>query len=420
MRILFRYVLREFLVPLCYSLIGFVSIYVLFELFGSFSRIAEAKLPFGTVVAYFAAYLSPYFQYLAPATLMLATLYTMWNFCRHSEITAMRASGISLMTIVRPLMVGAVLMAGLVWWVNESYMPEHALWAKRLRTSRFDQADAMRQGSPVYKDTKSDHSWTVQGDHDANCRHLEDVRIEIGNRTIRADRAEFLDGEWWLAVSEVTRKVPDELTGGIQSLVSAEGTDGLKLRCFPELTERPEDIEMQSNGPQYASSLGKLRFLKMSENLEESSRDGYAYDAWAQLLSPLACIVITLLTIPAGISSGRQSVFSGVLGALGMFFAYYGLTIACMVLAKTGYVPPILAAFVPIVTFLALGAFFCMRTLGLTLRLMCIYFLLFAVYVLLATGLVRKLGMQETMAHTLAATLPVAGATLCFVRMRPY
>ena len=55
MRILFRYVLREFLVPLCYSLIGFVSIYVLFELFGSFSRIAEAKLPFGTVVAYFAA-----------------------------------------------------------------------------------------------------------------------------------------------------------------------------------------------------------------------------------------------------------------------------------------------------------------------------------------------------------------------------
>ena len=42
MRILFRYVLREFLVPLCYSLIGFVGIYVLFELFGSFSRIAEA------------------------------------------------------------------------------------------------------------------------------------------------------------------------------------------------------------------------------------------------------------------------------------------------------------------------------------------------------------------------------------------
>ena len=74
----------------------------------------------------------------------------------------------------------------------------------------------------------------------------------------------------------------------------------------------------------------------------------------------------------------------------------------------------------PIVTFLALGAFFCMRTLGLTLRLMCIYFFLFAVYVLLATGLVRKLGMQETMAHALAATLPVAGATLCFVRMRPY
>ena len=50
MKILTRYVLREFLVPLAYCLVGFLSIYVLFQLFGSFSRIAEAKLPLPLVV----------------------------------------------------------------------------------------------------------------------------------------------------------------------------------------------------------------------------------------------------------------------------------------------------------------------------------------------------------------------------------
>ena len=43
MRILFRYVFREFCVPLAYCLTGFLSVYVLFELFGVFNRMMEAK-----------------------------------------------------------------------------------------------------------------------------------------------------------------------------------------------------------------------------------------------------------------------------------------------------------------------------------------------------------------------------------------
>ena len=66
MRILTRYVLREFIVPLVYCLTGFMSIYVLFELFGSFSRLADAKPPIGKIVAYFAGYVAPYFEWLAP------------------------------------------------------------------------------------------------------------------------------------------------------------------------------------------------------------------------------------------------------------------------------------------------------------------------------------------------------------------
>ena len=94
MKILTRYVLREFLIPLFYCLVGFISIYVLFDLFGSFSRIMESGVGVKKVLLYFCGYLAPYFHYIVPAALMLATLYTMWSFCRHSEIIAMRASGV--------------------------------------------------------------------------------------------------------------------------------------------------------------------------------------------------------------------------------------------------------------------------------------------------------------------------------------
>ena len=111
MRILTRYILREYVVPLGYCLCGFASIYVLFELFGSFSRIADADLPLSTAVEYFCAYLSPFFEWLAPAALMLAALYTMWQFCRHSELVAMKASGIGFHSIAAPVLCVAAAMA---------------------------------------------------------------------------------------------------------------------------------------------------------------------------------------------------------------------------------------------------------------------------------------------------------------------
>ena len=129
------------MVPLGYCLAAFVSLFTLFELFGSFSRLVEAKLPAGEVVRYFLGFLSPYFQWIAPAALMLATLYTMWTFCRHSEIVAMRASGVSFFVIARPILLVSFAMASVVAWVNERYVPANAQRAA-LRATKSSEARA--------------------------------------------------------------------------------------------------------------------------------------------------------------------------------------------------------------------------------------------------------------------------------------
>ena len=357
MKILSRYVFREFLVPLTYCLLGFLSIYVLFELFGSFSRIAEAKLPFWVIVRYFAAFLAPYFMWLAPAALMLATLYTMWNFCRHSEITAMRASGVSFMTIVKPLLLVALLMSGFVAWVNESYVPRNAQWAKQLKTDRFDTKRLAKADGLVYCNAAARRMWSVDRMADDAAEHLEGVTVSVdrasGGRlmTVTADRADYLDGEWWLSGAVVRHF--DE--AGDERVSPNPELDAMKFRLFPELKERPSDILQQNRDWQFNSVESKFRFIRRHADLSSEQRVEYTYDAWAQAVAPLACLVITLFAIPAGISSGRQSVFKGVLGALVMFFAFYGLTIGCMVAAHKEYIPPVPAAFLPDIVFLILG-----------------------------------------------------------------
>lgn len=357
MRILTRYVFREFLVPLFYCLSGFVSIYVLFELFGSFSRLADAKLSFGTTVQYFCAYLAPFFAWLAPAALMLATLYTMWNFCRHSEIIAMRANGIGFFTIVKPLLAVAAAMALFVTGVNEWYVPNYAQWAKQLRNERFDGAKVSRADNIVFRNSKANRTWSIDRMDDRAGEHLLNVRVTAdrpdGSRllNVTADRADYLDGEWWFT----NPKVQHYDTASRETASPTPELDAFGFRAFPQFTERPSDFIMQNRDWAYNSIRDRRRYLRQHPEISEKMRRKYTYDTWAQLMAPWACLVITLFAIPAGIASGRQSVFKGILGALVMFFSFYGCTIGCMVLADTGYLPAIPAALLPHVLFLCIG-----------------------------------------------------------------
>ena len=357
MRILSRYVLREFLVPLGYCLTGFVSIYVLFELFGSFSRMMEAKLDFGTVVSYFCGYLAPYFHYLVPAALMLATLYTMWSFCRHSEIIAMRASGVSFLTIAMPLLAVALLMAGAVVYVNEVYVPRRAQWAAQMKTVQFNLERLGKADNIVYRNAKDCRTWNVDRMLDADGAHLGNVRVTVdrpgGARLmcITAGKADYLDGEWWFSDTRVQHYD----VNGQEIATPVPALDKIDFRCFENFRERPSDFMMQNRPWKFNSVRDRFRYIRTHRDLSESARNECLYDVWAQIMAPWACLIITLFAIPAGIASGRQSVFRGILGALGMFFAFYGVTIGCMVVAKNGWCNPILGAVLPDVVFLGLG-----------------------------------------------------------------
>ena len=357
MKILTRYVFFEFLIPLGYCLSGFISIYVLFEQFGSFSRLMGSDIPFKDVVLYFCGYLSPYFHYLAPAALMLATMYTMWSFCRHSEIVAMRASGVSFLTIVKPLLCVAFALSMAVVYINECFVPKYAEWAAQMKNEKFDSKKLSRADNIVFRNAKDDRTWNIDELLNPQGTVLKNVKVSIdrpgGARlmTVLAEKAEYLDGEWWFSGTIVQHH--DAM--GQEIPTPTPDLDRLKFRCFPQFGEKPGDFITQNRPWKFNSVLDRFRYIGTHPEMDEKRRNEYIYDTWAQMMSPWACIVITLFAIPAGIASGRQSVFKGILGALAMYFSFYGVTIGFMIVAKNGWCPPIPAAILPLVIISVFG-----------------------------------------------------------------
>ena len=343
MRILFRYVFREFAIPLFYCTAGFLSIFVLFELFGSFGRIMEAGPAFSDIVRFFCGYIAPYFQWLMPAALLLATLYTMWNFCRHSEITAMRASGVGFAAIVRPVLVWAVICAAAVAWINEAFVPKHSKWAEDFRKAKF-RIEAMEEKRNTFAPDLPgiNRTWTARRVLSPDASDLEDVQIvEPGVFSVRADRARFLDGQWWLYGAKWTYFN----AAGRQKPSPSPSLDALPLRVLAGFSETPRDLALTESDLNFLPVRDRFRYIQGRPSVPAPTRTRQIYDAWAKAAAPFACIIITLFAIPAGVATGRQSIFKGVLGAIAMFFAFFALTIVCMIgcaaLAERGWaVPP--------------------------------------------------------------------------------
>lgn len=263
----------------------------------------------------------------------------------------------SFMTIVKPLLAVAFAMALVVVGVNERYMPRNAQWAKQMRNERFRLEKVAKADDIVYRNAKADRTWSIDEMLDERGEHLRNVRVAIdrpgGGRlaNVSAAQADYLDGEWWFT----DPKVQHYDAHGQETATVTPELDSLPFRAFPQFNERPSDFLVQNRDWQYNSVRDRFRYLRTHPDLGGKDRQELLYDTWAQIMAPWACVLITLIAIPAGIASGRQSVFKGILGALGLYFVFYGLTILCMVVAKCGWCPAIIAAVLPDVVFLVLG-----------------------------------------------------------------
>jgi len=334
-----------------------MGIYVLFEMFNSASRLIEAKPPVMTVIAYFFGYVSPYFEWLFPAALMLAALYTMWNFCRHSEVTAMRANGIGFVAIVRPLLSVAAVATVAVALLNEFYAPRASEWAFGLRDSRFKPVTGIERKNILFYNLPEGRVWRVDQMNPDNPSVLEGVRLSFdrpdGSRSldITCRKAEHLDGVWWLFYPRY--RYFDELNMPIEDPFPA--LSQLSVRAFPEFGETPHDFLLMNKAWEYYTTRDMLHYLRTHPNIEGRDRTSRHYDVAKRLVAPLSCLVITLFAIPAGVVTGRQSVFKGVIVAVAMFFGFYATDILCMTLAKRMLLPIPVAVLLPNLTFLTVG-----------------------------------------------------------------
>ena len=97
MKIVDRYILREFLKVLLFGIIALILVSTIVDLFERVDNIVRNHSPLSVSITYFLARIPQVVLMVTPIAMLLATLLVTGTFARNSEIIAMLASGVRLM-----------------------------------------------------------------------------------------------------------------------------------------------------------------------------------------------------------------------------------------------------------------------------------------------------------------------------------
>ena len=127
--ILFKYILKNQLLPFIFSLFTLMSVFLLQFLMKIADKLIGKGLSFIVIAKLIIYSLSWMFVLAVPMAVLVATLMAFGNMAQNNEIAIMKAAGISLYKMMIPPLIGSIIIAALLVQFNNSVYPEanHAL-----------------------------------------------------------------------------------------------------------------------------------------------------------------------------------------------------------------------------------------------------------------------------------------------------
>jgi lipopolysaccharide export system permease protein len=357
-RILDRYLLREWAKVFGLCLLGFGGLILISHCYNRIPDLERWGLSFGTSVEYLALLMVGSIPMLLPISLLISVIFTLGALNRNQELAAIRAAGVGLWRLTAPLWAAGVACALLLVALNAYWIPD-ALERQR-EISETAQFDAIRaQGKATlpageiglisFDNTRARRLWLISRMGFSTGQAFEvDVHLfdEQGRETrcISARFAEFrkIDGRWRWVFRQGRDLRFDPKTGAL--LAQPEFKE-----LAPGFDEDPEVMLFATREPSRLSLREVSRFVEHAGQNPTGSNAAYAMRYHAILSAPAICFVVIAVAIPFAVVGGRVSPMVGVAKTFGLFLAFYLLTSFCAAFGDNGAIPPMVAAWLPTV-----------------------------------------------------------------------
>jgi lipopolysaccharide export system permease protein len=350
-KLLDRYMISELGGPFLFGLAAFTLLFVAGELLNVARLVSEEHASLLAAAKYFVYTLPQTLVLTFPMSMLLSVLLSMSRLSGDSEVTGMRAGGISLYRIAAPVAAIGFLASLIGLGFQEFVVPGATARANQILQSEIQSGAVNILQNEVVRSVlpNNDAQVTYAQGFDTTTQQLEEITVQVyrGDTLLSllvAPRARYQNSTWVLHDAISYRLAPVCCTVG--SLPTTSVNLGASPTQLIESSKRPEDLNRIQLRP----------LLKMARQTHDTSR--YAlllvtYDS--KLARPFASLVFTLLAIPLGIRRQRSTSGAGFGISIAIVFAFYVTTTICLAIGRTAPELSLVMAWLPNIVFSAAG-----------------------------------------------------------------
>ena len=106
------------------AMITFTALYILVDSTSNLDDIIDRKVPFGTLMRYYALQVPIIGVQVSAIACLISVLITYSSMNNHNEIIVLRSSGLSFWQIAKPALCFGLLVSFTFFWVNERFVPK--------------------------------------------------------------------------------------------------------------------------------------------------------------------------------------------------------------------------------------------------------------------------------------------------------
>jgi lipopolysaccharide export system permease protein len=339
MKIVDRYLVTEYLRNMLFITLSFLSLFLIIDFFEKIRMFLSNHATLAQMGSYFLFRIPMVISQILPAAVLLASLITCGYLSRHSEITAMKANGISLYRIAVPILTIAALTSLLIFFLSEWVTPhtnERSETIRLVEVQKQPSLGSFKQDQIWYRGQKGIYNFRL---FDARTGTLQGITIHYLDRQMNlfmrldAEKGEWKEGRWLFHNVLITRFPDGEfpvLTRTKQEVV--------------DLPETPSDFQVVQKDVETMGYFELKRYIGKLR-LEGYDATRYVVDLHGKIAFPLVSIILAVIGVSFSLRSERSGgIAQGIGAGLVIGFSYWLVYAFGMSLGRSGTLPPLVAA----------------------------------------------------------------------------
>ena len=342
MTILDRYVLKEFTKMFLLILVSLLALYLIVDFFERIRMFLSKGASMRQMASYFVLTVPMILSQMIPVAVLLGSLLSFGILSKNSEITAMKANGLSLYRLSLPVIAASFAICIVAFLLSEFITPstnQKAKYVKLIEIQKKEKLGSFKQNEIWYRGEQGIYNFSVFDPHTST---LKGIRIHFFgdnspgsmslSQRIDAKEAVWIEGKWKFRDLIITTFKRD----GVPSI------ERVASRVIP-LSEEPSDFMVVQKDTE---EMGLVELSRFEKKMRSEGYDTIRYqtDMNGKIAFPLVSVILAILGISFSLKSERNG---GVPQSIGLGivigFSYWIVFAFAVSLGRAGTLPPVIA-----------------------------------------------------------------------------